>query len=82
MQPPPPYPPAAAPGNDRTTLFGVLGIVIGVLCCSPAGIVFGVLSMQHAKRNGKPNTLGIVAIALSAVSLIVGGIITASRLSS
>lgn len=79
MQPPPPYPPAAAPGNDRTTLFGVLGIIIGLICCQPVGIVFGVLSMQQAKRYGKPNTLGIIAIVLSIVSLVGGGIYYASR---
>jgi hypothetical protein len=64
-------PPAAAPaGNDKTTLWGVLGIVVGFLCCPILGFVFGVLSMKEAKKVGKPNTLGIIAIVLSAVSLI------------
>ena len=66
-----PMPPAAAPaGNDKTTLWGVLGIVIGFICCWPLGIVFGILSMNEAKKSGKPNTLGIVAIAASAINLI------------
>ena len=69
----PPGPPApAAAGNDKTTLWGVLGIVIGLLCCSPAGIVFGILSINEAKKAGKPQTLGIVAVVLSALSLVVG----------
>jgi hypothetical protein len=76
MQPPmaPPPPPAAAPAsNDKTTLFGVLGIVFA-FCCGPLGIVFGVLSMNAAKKVGKPQTLGIVAIVLGVLSII-GGIV-------
>ena len=66
-------PPAAAPaGNDKTTLWGVLGIVIGLICCAPAGIVFGVLSMNEAKKVGKPTTLGIIAIAVSVLYIVVG----------
>jgi hypothetical protein len=74
MQPPPPGQPYGAPaaaGNDRTTLFGWLGIVIGFLCCPLVGIVFGVLSINQAKKNQNSPTLGYVAIALSIVSLII-----------
>jgi len=68
-----PMPPAAAPaGSDKTTLWGVLGIVIGLICCAPAGIVFGVLSMNEAKKVGKPTTLGIIAIAVSVLNIVVG----------
>ncbi|HKT02563.1 MAG TPA: hypothetical protein VJT31_23790 [Rugosimonospora sp.] len=78
MQPPPPgpYPGAAPAANDRSTLFGVLGLVIGLLCCSPAGIVLGVLSIQQSNKSGKPATLGYVAVVVSVVALI-GGIIYA-----
>jgi hypothetical protein len=71
-----PYPPPAATpaGNDKTTLWGVLGIVIGLLCCPILGVVFGVLSMNEAKKVGKPNTLGILAIVASAINII-GGIV-------
>jgi hypothetical protein len=74
MQPPPPGPPLGAvpAANDRTTLYGVLGIVIGLICCAPAGIVLGVLAIQQAKQNGKPPTLGYVAIAASVLQIIVG----------
>ena len=68
-----PMPPAAAPaGSDKTTLWGVLGIVIGLICCAPAGIAFGVLSMNEAKKVGKPTTLGIIAIAVSVLNIVVG----------
>jgi putative Ca2+/H+ antiporter (TMEM165/GDT1 family) len=66
-----PYPPPAAqPANDRTTLWGVLGIVLGLLCCPILGVVFGVLALQEAKKVGKPPTLAYIAFAASAVSLI------------
>ena len=65
------------PGNDRTQLYGILGLVIGLLCCSPIGIVLGVLSMNEAKKAGKPNTLGLVATIVSAVMLVLGPIVYA-----
>jgi putative Ca2+/H+ antiporter (TMEM165/GDT1 family) len=67
-----PMPPAAAPASDKTTLWGVLGIVVGLLCCWPLGVVFGILSMNEAKRVGKPNTLAILAFVASAINLIFG----------
>jgi hypothetical protein len=66
-----PYPPpAASAGNDRTTLWGVLGIVIGLICCGILGIVFGALSVRDAKRSGKSPVLGYVAIALGVLNLV------------
>src|SRR5690348_6442419 len=56
---PPPYygqQPPAAPGNDKVTLWGVLGIVFAI-CCWPLGIVFGVLGLLEARKVGKPPTL-------------------------
>ena len=73
-----PYPPpAATPANDKTTLWGVLGIVFA-FCCSPLGIIFGVLSLNEAKKVGKPPTLGWFAIILSAVLLVVSIILNAT----
>jgi hypothetical protein len=78
---PPPYapPPAAAPGNDRSTLLGILGIVIGLICCGPAGIVLGIISMNQAKKYGSSPTLGIVAIVVSAIGLILNITLTATH---
>lgn len=67
-----PMPPAAAPANDRTTLWGVLGIVLGLICCWPLGVLFGVLSLLESRKYGKPNTLAIAAFAASAVNFIFG----------
>ena len=78
--PPPPYESAAAPaGKDNTQLFGILGIVIGLLCCGPAGIVLGVLSIMQAKKFGKPQTLGIIAIVLSVIGMIGYGFYYSAR---
>jgi hypothetical protein len=62
------------PARDRTELWGWLGIVIGLLCCGVLGIVFGVLSLQEAKKHGKSPLLGWLAIAAGALNLILGGI--------
>jgi hypothetical protein len=68
---PPPYygqqPPP--PGNDKVTLWGVLGIVFAI-CCWPLGIVFAVLGLLEARKVGKPPTLAYVAFGIVALSFI------------
>lgn len=59
--------PAAA--NDRTTLWGVLGI-IGAFCCPVLGLVFAVLCLMEARKYGKSPTLAYVAFALLALGFI------------
>lgn len=66
---PPPYGPPAAASNDKTTLWGWLGIVFG-LCCPPLGAIFGVLSLNEAKKHGKKPTLAYVAFGLCALSIV------------
>ncbi len=71
-----PYPPpAAAPGRDRTTLWGVLGLIIGLLCCGILGIIFGVLSLRDARRFHNSPVLGWLAIGLSVVNILANGIL-------
>ncbi len=73
MTPPPygqqPYGQPAPAANDKTTLWGVLGIVFA-LCCTPLGIVFAILSLLEAKKHGKQPTLAYVAFALVAVGIV------------
>ena len=79
MTPPPYYgeqPPAAA-GNDKVTLWGVLGIVFA-LCCPILGIVFSVLCLLEAKKVGKPQTLAIIGFVIAGLSLIVNIILAAT----
>jgi hypothetical protein len=59
----------AAAGNDKTTLWGVLGI-IGAFCCWPLGLVFAILCLMEAKKVGKPPTLAYVAFAILALGLV------------
>ncbi|NJC70217.1 hypothetical protein HC031_10920 [Planosporangium thailandense] len=67
MAPMPPTPQPA--GNDKTTLWGVLGIIFSI-CCLPLGVVFAVLSLLEAKKAGKQPTLAYVGFALAAVFLV------------
>ncbi|MCZ7435468.1 DUF4190 domain-containing protein [Micromonospora sp. WMMC241] len=73
--PPPPPPPAA--GRDRTTLWGVLGIVLGLLCCGILGIVLGWLSIRDARRFGKSPLLGWLAIAFGVINIVASAIVRA-----
>ena len=57
----------APAANDKTTLWGVIGIVVGI-CLPVVGVILGILSMREAKRAGKSNTLGIVALVVSILS--------------
>ena len=60
--------------NDKTTLWGVLGI-IGAFCCAPLGIVFAVLSLLEAKKSGKQPILAYVAFGLIALAIVVNVIL-------
>jgi hypothetical protein len=67
-----------AAGNDKTQLWGILGIVFGI-CCPIIGIIFAVLSMTEAKKAGKQPTLAYVGFAVAALSIIVGIIYQVTR---
>jgi len=77
---PPPYygeqPPAAA-GNDKVTLWGILGIVFAFLCW-PLGIVFAVLCLNEAKKVGKPPTLAYVTFGILVLGLVINIILIAT----
>jgi hypothetical protein len=66
-----PMPPGAVPANDKTQLWGILGIVTGLICCPILGVVFGVLSLQESKKSGKPPTLAYAAFGASAVGIVI-----------
>ena len=65
-------PPPAASGTDRTTLWGVLGIILA-FCCWPAGVVFAILSLLEARKHGNQPTLAYVGLIIAAVVLVFGG---------
>ncbi len=79
MTPPPYYgqQPPAAPGNDKVTLWGVLGIVFAI-CCWPLGIVFGVLGLLEARKVGKPPTLAYIAFGIIVLRVIIDIVALAS----
>ena len=78
MTPPPQYgPPPAAPGNDKVTLWGVLGLVFA-FCCWPLGIVFAILSLLEARRYGKQPTLAYVAFGIVILAFITNIILYAT----
>jgi hypothetical protein len=62
--------PVPAAADDKTTLWGVLGIV-GAFCCLPLGVVFAILSMNEAKKYGKQPTLAYVGLGLAALFLVI-----------
>jgi hypothetical protein len=59
-----------AAGNDHTSLFGWLGIVLGLLCCAIIGVVLGVLSIRDARRFNNSPVLGWVAIVVSVLNAV------------
>lgn len=63
--------------NDKTTLWGVLGIVFAI-CCPILGVVFAVLSLNEAKKAGKQPTLAYVGFALTAVVVVINIILVAT----
>lgn len=71
-------PPSSAAGRDRTTLWGVLGIVLGLICCGLLGIIFGYLSIRDAKRYGQSPVLGYLAIAFGVLNIVGSAILRAT----
>jgi hypothetical protein len=73
---PPPGAYAAPAAKNNTQLFGILGIVLAVVCCPLLGILFGWLSINEAKKTGSDATLGKVGlwlgVGLLALSVVVG----------
>lgn len=69
--------PGAPAGNDKTTLWGVLGIVFA-FCCTPLAIVFGVLSLTESKKHNTSPVLAYIALGIAAVSLLVSIILIAT----
>jgi hypothetical protein len=59
----------APAARDRTTLWGILGI-IGAFCCWPLGLLFGILCYTESRRRGKQPTLAYVTFAILAIGLI------------
>lgn len=72
----PGQPPVAA-GNDRTTLWGVLGIVFA-LCCPIVGIVFSVLALIEARKFGKPPTLAYVGFVIAGLNIVLNIVLAAT----
>jgi hypothetical protein len=66
--------PGAPPSTNHTQLYGILGIVLAVVCCPLLGVLFGWLSINEAKKTGSDDTLGKVGfwigIALTAIGLV------------
>ncbi|MEU2611621.1 DUF4190 domain-containing protein [Micromonospora sp. NPDC007271] len=77
MNAPYPPPPPSAVGRDRTTLWGVLGIIFGLFCCGILGIVFGYLSIRDARRFRRSQLLGWLAITFGVINIIVSAIVRA-----
>jgi general stress protein CsbA len=50
--------------------WGLLGVVIGLICCGILGVVFGILSIRDARRFGRSPVIGWVAIALSVINIV------------
>ncbi|MFJ8580161.1 DUF4190 domain-containing protein [Micromonospora sp. NPDC093277] len=75
MNAPYPPPPRSTAGRDLTTLWGVVGIVLSLLCCGIFGILFGYLSLRDARRFGRSRLLGWLAIALGIINIIASAVI-------
>lgn len=77
--PPPPQTPATPAKQDRSAVFGILGIIVGFVCCPLIGVILGILAIRDAKAAGKSTALGIAAIIVSVIAAVGGGIYYAVR---
>jgi hypothetical protein len=60
-------------GKDNSKVFGIIGIC---LCwCFLGGLIFSILSIVQAGKNGSSKTLGYVGLALTVVLFLLGIIV-------
>lgn len=69
---------APAPtGSDKTTLWGVLGIVFA-LCCPIVGIIFAILSLLETKKHNTSPALAYVGFVIAGLNILLNIILTAT----
>lgn len=51
-------------------MWGVLGLITGLLCCGILGIVFGALSLRDAGRHANTKVLGVIAVVIGVLSIL------------
>lgn len=72
--PPPPGPPPGGPmasGKDNSQLMGIIGAVVGFLCCWPVGVGLGIYSLVQARKFGSSPMWGYIAIGASVLGIII-----------
>ncbi len=67
----------APTGSDKTTLWGVLGIIFA-LCCPVVGIIFSVLSLLESKKYNTSPVLAYVGFVIAGLNILSGIILTAT----
>lgn len=72
--PPPPVggpPPGVPAGKDNSQLIGIIGAVLGFICCWPAGVGLGVWSLMISKKFGSSPMWAYIAFGASALGILV-----------
>jgi hypothetical protein len=72
---PPPPPPAGGPGpaaagKDNSQLLGIIGAVLGFLCCPLVGIGLGIYVLVQARKVGGNPMWGYIAIGASVAGIL------------
>lgn len=65
----------ASDERDWTVVWGVLGVIAGLLCCGILGVLLGSLSLRDASRYDSSRVIGVIAIAVGALGTISAAVV-------
>lgn len=58
------------PATPPSNALAIWALVIGLLCCAPAGIVMGIIGLNKYPQGSSGKTISIVALVLSILGLV------------
>ena len=61
----PPIPPA-----EPSNALAIWALIIGLLCCAPAGIIMAIIGLNKYPEGSSGRTISIVALVLSALGIV------------
>ncbi|MBQ9836314.1 MAG: DUF4190 domain-containing protein [Akkermansia sp.] len=58
------------PATPPSNALAIWALVIGLLCCAPAGIVMGIIGLNKYPQGSSGKTISIVALVLSILGVV------------
>ncbi len=67
------------PATPPSNALAIWALVIGLLCCAPAGIVMGIIGLNKYPEGSSGKTISIVALVLSILGIVANIVLYLAR---